>query len=477
MTGTPTGQSGGAGRRQPNVVLVISDDHGYADRSALGIHADVRTPALDRLAAEGVTCTDAYVTAPICSPSRAALIAGQYQARWGVRWFSDSAFPAHRPSLAERFTDLGYRTGYFGKVHYGREDVGDRACPPHHGFAETYYGLAGKQQGRLNYLRHSAAAVDEYGPEPSWRMAVQPMLEGDTEVELEGFLTEELGSRARDFVGRHVDEPFFCMVAFNAVHNFCWQLPAEELAKRQLPARPDWRGDTTEDYLDWYDGSIAPNLEHGREYYLAQLELMDAQIGHLLDDLDRLGIADDTIVVYLTDNGGSPCNYGDNTPLRGSKYTLWEGGIRVPYLVRWTGGDVPAGTSQSGLVSSLDLYPTLLAAAGSDPTSYVDCDGVEQLPLLRGDDAEGHQALHWDAGFQWAVRAGRWKLAYVEPGHPSVEAIRTIEHADPGSGLRLYDLATDPAEEHDRAAAEPDVVTHLVERHEKWRAEVFGAAL
>ena len=202
---------------KPNVVLIVSDDHGYADRSALGIHPEVSTPGLDRLAAAGVECTQAYVTAPVCSPSRAGLISGQYQARWGAHWFGDSSFPSHRPSLAERFGELGYATGYFGKVHYGPEDVGDRACPPHHGFAETYYGLAGKQQGRLNYLRHSPAAVEEYGDEASWRMAVQPMLEGDDEVELEGFLTDELGTRSRAFVTRHADEPFFLMLAFNAV--------------------------------------------------------------------------------------------------------------------------------------------------------------------------------------------------------------------------------------------------------------------
>ena len=137
---------------------------------------------------------------------------------------------------------------------------------------------------------------------------------------------------------------------------------------------------------------------------------MDAQIGLLLDELDRLGIADDTVVVYLTDNGGSTCNYADNTPLTGTKYTLWEGGVRVPFLVRWPGGDLPAGVHRDGIVSSMDLYPTLLAAAGAESTSYDECDGRDQLGLLRDDDA-GHDELHWDTGFQWAVRSGRWKLA------------------------------------------------------------------
>ena len=149
--------------------------------------------------------------------------------------------------------------------------------------------------------------MQEYGPEAAWRMAVQPMLEGDDPVALEGFLTDELGRRACDFVTRHADEPFYLQLCFNAVHNFCWQLPAEELKRRGLPGMGDWQGDSVPDYQDWYDGVITPNLEHGREYYLAELELMDTQIGAVTGTLDRLGLADDTIVVYLTDNGGSTC--------------------------------------------------------------------------------------------------------------------------------------------------------------------------
>ena len=186
------------------------------------------------------------------------------------------------------------------------------------------------------------------------------------------------------------------MLAFNAVHNFCWQLPPEELERRGLPVHADWQDADDESYADWYDGAISPSLEHGREYYLAQLELMDAEIGRLLDQLDGHGLADNTIVIYLTDNGGSTCNYGDNTPLAGTKYTLWEGGIRVPFLARWPAGGWTGGDDRPGLVSSLDLFPTVLAAAGA---TVAGSDGIDLGPLLSGADSSGHDELHWTAAF------------------------------------------------------------------------------
>ncbi|HLR28074.1 MAG TPA: sulfatase-like hydrolase/transferase [Ruania sp.] len=462
---------------RPNVVLIVSDDHGYADRGATGVDPAVLTPHLDQLAENGVTCPQAYVTAPVCSPSRAGLIAGRHQGRWGGAWFGHTEFATQHRTIAEELSSLGYTCGYFGKVHYGSEDIGDRACPPHHGFDTTYYGLAGQQQGRLNYLRHSQEAVAEYGQEGSWRMGVQPMLDGDEPEELEGFLTAELGRRTRQFITDNADRPFFAMVAFNAVHNFCWQLPPEELQRRGLPSREDWHGSEsdTADYLEWYEGSISPNLEHGREYYLAQLELMDREIGSISAELTRHGLAEDTLIVYLTDNGGSPCNYGDNTPLRGSKYTLWEGGIRVPFIVSWPGGGITRGASTDQVVSSLDILPTLLSAAGvTDPPT--DLDGIDLLPQLRGQRTPQERTLHWDCGFQWAIRSGDWKLTHVTAGSTTA-AIQSVEHADPGSGYRLHDLRHDPGEQRDLTGRHPQVARDLEAAHEAWRATTDLAGL
>jgi arylsulfatase A-like enzyme len=286
-----------------------------------------------------------------------------------------------------------------------------------------------------------------------------------------------LGRRACEFVTRHEGEPFFLQLCFNAVHNFCWQLPPEDLAARGLPAHSDWLGDSVQDYQDWYDGVITPNLAYGREYYLAQLELMDAAIGRLDQTLAELGLQDDTLVVYLTDNGGSTGNYANTYPLKGTKYTLWEGGIRVPYVVRWPAGGIDGGRSCDALVSSLDLYPSLLAAAGADPSAYAGCDGLDQLETWRTCTGPGHQALYWDVGFSWAVRAGDWKLMYTDLDSPVGRAVEQIEHVrlHKGTPLRLTDLRRDPGE-NVNVIGHMDVMSELEILRERWLDDVTGGA-
>ncbi|UNK71270.1 sulfatase-like hydrolase/transferase [Microbacterium sp. H1-D42] len=462
----------------PNILLIISDDHGYADRSAQGT-AGVHTPTLDRLAAEGATCSDAYVTAPICSPSRSGLITGQYQQRWGGLWF-DSSHIGAAPTVPEQLRDAGYATGYFGKVHYGDETVADRGAPPHHGFDESFYGLAGQSMGRLHYLHHTESAVAEYG-EAAHPMGVQPFYSGEETSEFDGFTTDEIADRAIDFIQRQPDvQPYFAMVAFNAVHNFAWQLPEAEREARGLPTFEDWHPGASE-YVDWYDGAISPNLPNGRAYYLAQLELMDRAIGRVLDALDASGAASDTIVVYLTDNGGSQCNYGDNGDLRGTKYTLWEGGIRVPFLIRWPGVTTP-GSTVGEPISALDLAATFRAAAEAAPGA--DADGIDLRPVLTGDamtdatssptDEGAHppRELHWDCGWQWAVRRGDWKLLSVDGGSETARYVRDLEHTTTGDGLFLSNLASDRGERENLLDAHGDVVHELRRAHEHWRTEV-----
>ena len=473
MPATPTDR--------PHILLIISDDHGYGDLSSRG-SADARTPHLDRLAAEGMSFDSAYVTAPICSPSRAGLIAGAHQQRWGGHWFSDSSFPpAPRPVLPELLGEGSYRTGYFGKVHYGFEQPGDRACPERHGFDCSFYGMTSTSAGRLHYLHHSRASRERLGDDFHAVHGVNPMFDGGREVDCEQHLTSAFADRAIDFMGPAADgdapeDPFFCMVAFNAVHNFAWQLPEDELAARALPSHDDFDPGTDE-YIDWYDGAISPNLENGRAYYLAQLEIMDREIGRMLDHLEATGRRERTLVVYLTDNGGSACNYGDNTPLHGTKYSLFEGGVRVPLMLSWPGVIEP-GTRSDALVSSLDLLPTFLTAAGLTHLLPAQLDGAPLQEVWDGTGG-GHELLHFDTGFQWAVRDREWKLRWVDEEDTTYrDRLLTNEHTDIGSGLTLVPIGSelDESPQADVAAEHPEVVADLLEAHREWSARMRESA-
>lgn len=444
-----------AAASRPNIVLLISDDHGYGDLSPDPTDEGLHTPNLERLRNSGVTFSRGYVTAPICSPSRAGLIAGAHQARWGAHWFDNSAFPpGEREVGPETLHRLGYRTGYFGKVHYGQDLPDSRSCPERHGFDESLYGLAAQSMGRLHYMSHSAeeASTD---PEKALVHGTGPLYDGGVPVDTNTHLTQLFADRAIDFIERATTDgnPYFCMVAFNAVHNFTWQLPEDELKSHGLPERSDF-DPSVEQYVDWYDGAISPNLENGRAYYLAQLDMMDRHIGRILDTVDASGQAGRTMVVYLTDNGGSTCNYGDNGPLTGTKYTLYEGGIRVPFLVRWPGVADP-GSHSDALVSALDLMPTFIAAAGgrTEPELY---DGQDLAKVLQG-EIPGHRALYFDTGVQQAIVRTDAKWRRIVDGENLREALLKVEHTDIGIGESVVQFRDGLADEK-RAFAEDSSV-------------------
>lgn len=463
----------------PNILLIVSDDHGYGDLSIRGTVKDVNTPNLDRLAESGLTCDQAYVSAPICSPSRAGLITGAYQQRWGAEWFHNSnCAPSSYPTIPEVLKPAGYHTGYFGKVHYGGDDAyGSRSCPDQHGFEESFYGLAEQGMGRLHYLYHGNKWVEKYG-EAARVHGVHPMLENGQPVDCDNHLTVEFTDRAINFMssinGSEDSEanPFFCMIAYNAVHNFTWQLPEYELNARGLPQHPDFDPDTS-DYVDWYDGMVSPNLENGREYYLAQLEIMDREIGRLLDFLEETQLAENTLVIYLTDNGGSTCNYGNNSPLTGTKYTLYEGGIRVPFLAKWP-NYIEAGTKSQALVSALDLLPTFADIAGVSLPDDSPIDGISLKNVFSGNDSTGHDALFFDTGFQWAVRTPDWKLRWTDGTSEQRKHLLKVEHTDIGEGLALTDMKADHPETPATNVVEdfPEVVERLRELRYEWCSKI-----
>lgn len=222
-------------------------------------------------------------------------------------------------------------------------------------------------------------------------------------------------------------------------------------------------------YHDWYEGVILPNLENGRGYYLAQLEIMDQQIGRLLDYLEENQLDKDTLVIYVTDNGGSPCNFGNNTPLHGSKYSLFEGGIRVPYMLSWP-GVIKAESSSEALVSTLDFLPTFAHLAGIDAENYA-TDGKNLFISLK--NQEGHQSLYFDTGFQWSVREGDWKLRYIndQEGKKMSEFLLDYEHADigkPGTSLVSLENSFDESESANQIETQVEIASQLQKSYNSW---------
>jgi arylsulfatase A-like enzyme len=416
--------------RKPDILVIVADDLGYAD---LGIHGckDLPTPNLDALAARGVRCTDGYVSAPYCSPSRAGFLTGRYQTRFGHEFNPHEGdpkklgLPLDQKTIADRLRAGGYATGLIGKWHQG---FGPAFHPLARGF-DDYFGFL---VGGHNYLLHKDSD-GRFGSAYSYDMIYRNR---DLQ-KLDGYTTDLFTDEAIAFIDRHAGKPWFLYLAYNAVHT-----PLEVLEKygARVPASvtdPDRRG------------------------YLSLLAGLDAGVGRLTAHLRKTGRDNDTLIFFFSDNGGSgrkpflAYNAALNTPLRGDKGQTLEGGIRVPYFVSWP-GKVPAGKTYSRPVTALDVLPTACAAAGTDPGT--DLDGVNLLPFLTGADAgEPHAALYWRFGPQKAVRKGRWKL---------VDWRDFVTRRN--SGWQLFDLEKDVGEKTNLAASHPKEVAELSAAWEAW---------
>jgi len=289
-----------------------------------------------------------------------------------------------------------------------------------------------------------------------------PFRDGEKEADMEGMSTEIFGDKARDFINRNQEKPFFLYLSFNAVHNFTHQLPQEYLDKHGLEDYGDW-DPAAEPYLDWYYRSRRPNNPDGRAHYLGQLHYLDQEVGRLVDHVNALGIRENTLIIYMGDNGGSRPIYAENTPLRGSKFTLYEGGIRVPLIISQP-GSLPEDRISDNLVSAFDLLPTMLSVAGEDVPEFA--DGIDLIPLLKGNTPEiQHDVLHWKTADEWSVRQGDWKLHTVHG-----EGAAPVEKVELEQGVFLRNLRTDPSERINFAQQNSEILAKLEGFHQEWIA-------
>src|SRR5687768_3562854 len=425
--------SAGANSR-PNVLLILMDDLGYGDIGSYGV-TDAKTPNLDRLAREGVRLTNAYANGPVCSPTRAGLITGQYQQRHGIEWQLgavegdfDRGLRVTGVTLPAILSDNGYATGLVGKWHIGfKPEFGPNA----HGFAEFFGFLS----GAVGYYTHRRGdgAPDLY--------------ENATPVRVPGYLTDEITRRAISFVDRHSNHPFFLEVAYNAVH-WPFDVPGLPDARRDAPPPAATRG-----FPPLYQGPTAGAPATLRDY-VRMLERADEGVGKILAALERRGLSRNTLVIFTNDNGGEWLS--SNAPFSNRKSTLWEGGIRVPLILRWP-GHLPANTTSEQVAITMDLTASILAATGATIPATYKPDGLDLLPILSSRSPVVERQLFWRVKLpntQRAVRSGPWKLL------------------QDGRTFYLFDVAADPGERHDLTSARPDLVRTLNAALDAWEKDV-----
>ena len=396
--------------RPPNVVFVITDDQGWFDVGVNG-NPHIDTPNMDRLAGEGVRFTHFYAT-PVCTPTRAGLITGRYFQRTGAidTYMGRDTLAADEVTVAEVFKQRGYRTGIFGKWHLGRYA---RYHPNSRGFDE-FFGFW--QYGFINRYMDSDELWHNRRP-----------------VATVGYVTDVLTDQAIDFVRRNKARPFFCYVPYNAPHD---------------PHLVDDR---------WIDKYLKRGLPLRQARIYGMVDVIDQNLGRLLKAIDDEGLRENTVVVFMTDNGGVSTYH--KCGLRGNKGSVYEGGVRVPLFVRWP-GKFPAGATVNAMAQYVDLFPTLCEIIGAPLPAGREIDGKTLLPLLKAGGGESpHEYLfhQWtrvrpEADKNWAVRDRRYKLVNGE----------------------LFDLQADPGESKNIAADHPDVVKRLRGEFERWFADVTG---
>jgi arylsulfatase A-like enzyme len=429
----PLAADAGGTTAKPNILVILADDLGYAD---IGVHGGkaVPTPNIDKLAASGVRCTSGYVSAPYCSPSRAGLLTGRYQTRFGhefnphVGEEGKIGLPLHQRTIADLLRAAGYRTGIIGKWHQG---FSKDHHPQSRGF-DDFFGFL--------VAGHNYALRKEEEPVFTSTYSKNMIYRGREVQKIDGFATDLFTDEAIGFMKRNKDRPWFLYLAYNAPHT---PLEISDRLKDRIPAEVK---------------------DPARRGYLALLIGLDDAVGRIMAHLRETGADQNTLIVFLSDNGGSGVspflayNTGINFPLRGDKGQTLEGGIRVPFIIAWP-GKLPAGKTYDHPVISLDILPTACALAGANKPANV--DGVNLMPYLLGEKQTApHEALYWRFGPQKAIRKGDWSLVDWRDFDKKTD-----------SGWQLYDLSKDIGQQKNLAATHPKLVAELTQAWQKWDAQ------
>ena len=446
----------------PNILLIVSDDQGYRDLGCFG-SAEVKTPHLDRLAKGGVKLTSFYVAWPACTPSRGALLTGRYPQRNGIYDMIRNEAPdygyKYKPGeyeatferiggmdtrevlLPRVLKTAGYTSGIFGKWDLG---VHKRFLPLARGF-DDFYGFVNTG---IDYYTH-----ERYGVPSMYRK------NSPTIADKGKYCTGLFEREAVRFLKANHKNPFFLYVPFNAPHGASSLDPiirssaqAPDKFKKLYPALVSQAG--TQTGTRYGKPATVRNRAARRLEFVGSITAMDAAIGKLLDLLDQYKIADNTIVIFFSDNGGGGA--ADNAPLRGRKGQMFEGGIRVPCIVRWP-GKIPAGTASNEFLTSLEIFPMLCAATGAAPAKGVKLDGFDMLLVLQGKKKSPREEMFWQRRLDKGARVGHWKW---------VESSR-------GNGL--FDLRTDLSEKHDLSEAKPEILKMMKARFANWKKEMEAA--
>ena len=455
----------------PNIVLILADDLGYCDSELFGCNA-VPTPNIKRLATEGALFTSGYVTSPVCSPSRASILTGRYQQRFGHEFLpegdpsGDSGLPLSEKTIADYLKESGYITGMTGKWHLGDNE---EFHPLQRGFDEWYGIIAAATDyadptrtdvKSFNFTRYIAKktlektipkselskmtsnqihdALQEQGlsdiavwfqrsgDDSTWKGRGAGSVFRGRQIVLEpDYLTDAFSREAVAFIRKYKQDPFFLYVPYTATHG-----PLQ----------------VTQEYYDRFPGIG----NEQKRIYAAMTASLDDGIGSILDTLKETGLEEDTLVIFLSDNGAGVADYASNAPLRLGKHTLFEGGVRVPFAIKWP-KKIPKGSIYPYPVSSLDILPTAVVAARGSIPEEASTEGVDLLPYLNGSSSiKPHSELYWRNGPNWAIREGNWKLIYA------------------GERYWLYNLSEDIGEIDNLATEQPDVVTRMTDLYRLW---------